>query len=90
MPTNPILRRHPEKSLFEWPLPSYEVINHTFTAVVANHFPAASFARFAASNRRTFATAAEEAAALIYSFPVTDARAFSSDFDELYAFPASQ
>ena len=77
---------HPEKSMFEWPVPSYEFIAHNFSAVMANHYPTAFFASLATSARR-FDTPDAEAGALIYNYaPLYN---LSSMFEQLYFFPAS-
>jgi gamma-glutamyl hydrolase len=77
---------HPEKSLFEWPVPSYEYIAHNFSAVMANHYPSALFASLATSVRR-FDTPDAEAAALIYNY--SPLYGLSNMFEQLYFFPAS-
>lgn len=78
---------HPEKSLFEWPIPSYEYIAHNISAVLANHYPTAKFASLAGLNSRHFASIDDEAAALIYNYnPIYG---LSSMFEQLYFFQQS-
>ena len=67
-------------------MPSYELIAHNFSAVLANHYPAARFVSFA-NNSRTFATPDDEAAALIYNY--NPLYGLSSMFEQLYFWPAS-
>jgi gamma-glutamyl hydrolase len=78
---------HPEKSMFEWPVPSSEYIAHNFSAVMAAHFPAAQFVSFATSSRH-FDMPEEEYDALIYNFmPIYG---LSSMFEQIYFWPATQ
>ena len=77
---------HPEKSMYEWPVPSTEFIAHNLSAVLAAHWPAAQFVSFATSSRH-FDTPDAEYDALIYNYqPIYG---LSSMFEQLYFFPAS-
>ena len=78
---------HPEKSLFEWPVPTYEFIAHNFSAVIANHYPSAKFASLAGLNSRHFSSPDNESAALIYNF--SPLYGLSSMFEQIYFFPQS-
>jgi gamma-glutamyl hydrolase len=77
---------HPEKSMFEWPVPSTEFIAHNLSAVLAAHWPAASFVSFATSSRK-FDSPAAEYNALIYNY--SPVYGLSSMFEQFYFFPAS-
>lgn len=77
---------HPEKSMFEWPVPSGEYIAHNFSAVMSAHYPAAAFVAFA-NNVRKFDTPDAEYDALIYNY--SPLYGLSSMFEQLYFWPAS-
>eukprot|EP00808_Paulinella_micropora_P016399 g17095.t1 len=79
---------HPEKNQFEWGknaqgIPN-EVINHSSDAIKAGAFPAAFFVEEARKSQHKFPSAAAEAAALIWNWPVTYTGNSSPDFVQEY------
>lgn len=84
---------HPEKANFEWNGGFlYNDIDHSPAAIEANVYPATFFVNQARLNNRTFASADDENAALIYNYaPVfAPATGLSNLFEQIYFFPASQ
>ena len=61
---------HPERPQFEWAIAGArkDPINHSIQAVAAMQYMSNFFVAQARLNERTFATPAEEAAALIYNW----------------------
>lgn len=84
---------HPEKAAYEWNgAELYNDINHSPLAVSSSYYPAAFFVNQARMNNRSFASADDENAALIYNYaPVFAPKTgLSTLFEQLYFFPASQ
>jgi len=75
---------HPEKVQFEW-RPD-EVINHSYDSITANHWLALLFVNQTRSNLRSFATADEESAALIYNYPAVYTAPTEPSFEQCYFF----
>lgn len=81
---------HPEKNNFEWGKTSdgipIEAINHSSDAVSISQYTSTFFVDQARHSLHRFATESDEAAALIWNYPVTDTRDSSTSFVQEYFF----
>jgi len=78
------LQWHAEKPLFEWN--TWEDINHSSNSVKAMQYIADHFVAEARKNNHSFASHADEMAALIYNYPVTYSGLKDGDFVQTYIF----
>jgi len=77
---------HPEKVPFEWT--TTEGINHSSDSIEANEYVAQFFLSEVRKNSHKFTTPQAEYKALIYNYEPVYSSSFSTDFTQIYFFPA--